>query len=103
MRNQLSLFKIGKINFSEDVEIILQRVIEKMNDEKIEIDGWCLDEHPLDTIYCFYHPDSKQAFDILVTNQGQLVPYYSGRETVEGINSFPALTIQEAIQKYIRD
>lgn len=103
MRNQLSLFKIGRLAFPEDVEIILQRVIEKMSNEKIEIEGWCLDEHPLDTIFCFYHPENKKAFDILVTNQGELVPYYSGTETAEGINSFPALTIQEAIQKYVID
>ncbi|WP_241546157.1 hypothetical protein [Enterococcus villorum] len=70
MRNQLSLFKIGKINFPDDLEIILQRVMEKMSEEKIEIAGWCLDEQLLDTIYCFYHPENKQAFDILVSNQG---------------------------------
>lgn len=103
MRNQLSLFEIGKLAFPEDVEIILQRVIEKMSNEKIEIEGWCLDEHPLDTVFCFYHPESKQAFDIFITNTDELVPYYSGKETEEGINSFPAVTIQEAIEKYIID
>jgi hypothetical protein len=100
MRNQLSLFKKGKLAFPEDVEVILQRVIEKMSNEKIEIEGWCLDEHPLDTIFCFYHPENKKAFDILVTKAGNLVPYYSGEEDENRINSFPAMTIKEAIEKY---
>ncbi|HHJ5064780.1 TPA: hypothetical protein ACQK1M_002318 [Enterococcus hirae] len=97
----LSKFEQGKITLTLDVKKVMIKVLKKMNAEQINIEGWTLDEHPLDTIYCFYHPGRKQAFDILVSDNGNLVPYYSGKATEEGINSFPALTIQEAIKNYI--
>ncbi|EGP5399081.1 hypothetical protein ACLM49_01375 [Enterococcus faecium] len=97
----LSDFECGRIFFSSDAKRILKKVIRKMRNEQIDIEGWTLDERPLDTIFCFYHPESKQAFDILVTDQSEITPYYSGEETAKGINSFPVVTINEAIQNYI--
>ncbi|EME7220843.1 hypothetical protein MYF49_000774 [Enterococcus faecium] len=97
----LSDFECGRIFFSSDTKRTLKKVIRKMRNEQIEIEGWTLDERPLDTIFCFYHPESKQAFDILVTDQSKITTYYSGEEDENGINSFPAKTIKEAIEKYI--
>lgn len=80
---------------------VLQRVIAQMKEEKIELEGWILDNHPLETVFCFYHPGINQAFDIVINETRNLVPYYSGEEDENGINSFPAKTIKEAIEKYI--
>lgn len=79
---------------------VLPGVIAQMEEEKIEIEGWILDEHPLETIFCFYQPETNQAFDIVVNETGNLVPYFSGEEDKNGINSFPAKTIKEAIEKF---
>ncbi|BBM13542.1 hypothetical protein ABVF54_05690 [Enterococcus mundtii] len=80
---------------------VLQGVIAQMEEEKIEIEGWILDERPLVTIFCFYQPETNQAFDIVINEAGNLVPYYSGEDDENGINSFPANTIKEAIEKYM--
>lgn len=80
---------------------VLQGVSTQMEEEKIEIEGWILDDHPLETIFCFYQPETNQAFDILINDTGNLVPYYSGEEDENRFNSFPAKTIKEAIEKYI--
>lgn len=80
---------------------MLPGVIAQMEEEKIEIEGWILDEHPLETIFCFYQPETNQAFDIVVNETGNLVPYFSGKDDENGINSFPVKTIKEAIEKYM--
>lgn len=97
----LSDFECGRIFFSSDTKRTLKKVIRKMRNEQIEIEGWILDERPLVTIFCFYQPETNQAFDIVINEAGNLVPYYSGEDDENGINSFPAKTIKEAIEKYM--
>ena len=69
-----------------------------MNRLRLKDGRWTND---LLTLFLFYHPESKQAFDILVTDQSKITPYFSGEEDENGLIRFPQRRLKKRLKNIL--
>ncbi|HHD2783169.1 TPA: hypothetical protein ACOTHR_000602 [Clostridium perfringens] len=76
--------------------IYFDRCLEYIVNSNFNIIEWCLWEIPLSNIYTFFNANRKEYFDLIVYNDNVNPQYLD-----ENYNTSDAISIQEAIEKYI--
>lgn len=90
-KNNKELERLGLFEY-----INFNKCIEYIKNSKFNIKEWCLWEIPLSNIYTFYNANRKEYFDLIVYNDNVNPQYLD-----ENYNTSDAISIQEAIEKYI--
>ena len=84
----------------EDFENVI-RAIKKMELEEIDLEGWVLDDIPIERSYGFYNSKTDEAFDYEEDVEGQLMPhYYKYPHKSKDITQIRTETVREAIKNY---
>lgn len=81
-----------------DGGIALDLIFNYIEKENFNITGWQLIEIPIYFVHIFHNPLTKQAFELHVLEDGQVIPRY-----ISNGNEKDATIIQEAIERYETD
>lgn len=97
---KINNLKLLETNLSERDFKNVNHIINEMVKEEISLEGWVLEEIPIEGMYCFSNERSREAFDFGFNSIKLFVPYYYDGNVHGKTTLFPTNTIKEAIQKY---
>lgn len=101
MERNLSLNNQSNIKLKSKQKKDINNIIIRMEEEKIDLNGWELVEIPLERVYCFFNRNKNEAFDMEFCDEKNiLVPCFHNEELTEGITQFEADSISSAINNY---
>lgn len=86
-----------KTEYEYGNDMCFHNCISYIEKENFDITGWELSEVPISYVFCFYNEHKKAAFDLMVSNTGEVIPQYLDSDQ----NDQQAKTIQEAINNFI--